>query len=85
MSVTVQSSSSDRVSEPALGSAVRRVLGVVALARAAQFIETVLFPLVAFRHGAGTTGAAAVLLAMSLGITAGSLLGGGAVDRVGTR
>jgi hypothetical protein len=87
----MQKASIDRSSESAtakrqrLGSAVRRVLAVVALARAAQFIETILFPLVAFRHGAGTAAAAAVLLAMSVGSTGGSLLGGGAVDRIGTR
>ena len=68
-----------------LGSGVRRVLAVVALARAAQFIEAVLFPLVAVDRGAGTAGAAQVLLALALGTTVGSLIGGLAVDRFGTR
>jgi len=64
---------------------VRRVLAVVAIARAAQFIEAVLFPLVAVHHGAGTAGAAVVLLALAVGTTAGSLLGGSTIDRLGTR
>lgn len=67
------------------GSAVTRVLTVVAVARAAQFIEIALFPLVAMDRGAGTAGAAAVLLALGLGTTAGSPLGGLAVDRTGSR
>ena len=67
------------------GSAVTRVLTVVAVARAAQFIEIALFPLVAVDRGAGTAGAAAVLLALGLGTTAGSPLGGLAVDRTGSR
>ena len=70
---------------PRLGLSVRRVLTVVALARAAQFVEAILFPLVAVERGAGTTGAAQVLLALALGTTAGSLFGGSAVDRFGAR
>ena len=70
---------------PRLGLAVRRVLMVAALARAAQFVEAILFPLVAVDRGAGTAGAAQVLLALALGTTAGSLVGGSAVDRFGTR
>lgn len=68
-----------------IGSAVVRVLTVVAVARAAQFIEIALFPLVAVDRGAGTAGAATVLLALGLGTTAGSPLGGLAVDRAGSR
>ena len=68
-----------------LGNTVRRVLALVALARAAQFVEAVLFPLVAVHHGAGTAGAATVLLALAVGTTAGSLFGGASVDRLGPR
>ena len=64
---------------------MRRVLAVVAIARAAQFVEAVLFPLVAVYHGAGTAGAATVLLALAIGTTVGSLLGGRTIDRLGTR
>ena len=60
------------------------MLAVVAVARAAQFVEAVLFPLVAVDHGAGTAGAATVLLALAIGTTAGALLGGRAIDRLGT-
>lgn len=67
------------------GRAVRRVLAVVALARLTQFVEVVLFPLVAVQRGAGATGGAIVLLALALGSTAGSVLGGTAVDRSGPR
>ena len=70
---------------PRLGGPVRRVLAVVALARVAQFVEAVLFPLVAVRHGAGTTAAALVLLALAIGTMAGSALGGASIDRFGTR
>jgi hypothetical protein len=68
-----------------LGRAVRSVLVVVALARAMQFVEAVLFPLVAVERGAGATGGATVLLSLALGSTAGSLSGGSAVDRWGAR
>lgn len=64
---------------------VRRVLAVVAIARAAQFVEAILFPLVAVEHGAGTAGAAVVLLCLATGTTAGSIAGGMLVDAVGTR
>ncbi len=64
---------------------VRRVLAVVALARVAQFVEAVLFPLVAVRHGAGTAAAALVLLALAVGTMAGSAVGGAAIDRAGPR
>lgn len=75
-----------RGEEPArLGRRVRRVLTVVALARIAQFVEAVLFPLVAVRHGAGTTTAALVLLALAVGTMAGSALGGASIDRFGPR
>lgn len=68
-----------------LPNAVRRTLAVVAIARTAQFAEAVLFPLVAVEHGAGTAGAATVLLFLAAGSTAGALLGGALVDRAGTR
>ena len=68
-----------------LGHAVRRVLAVVALARVTQFVEVVLFPLVAVQRGAGATGGALVLLALAVGSTAGSVLGGSVVDRSGPR
>ena len=66
-----------------VGRAVRRVLAVVALARVTQFVEVVLFPLVAVQRGAGATGGALVLLALAVGSTAGSVLGGTVVDRSG--
>lgn len=69
----------------AVGPAVARVLAVVAFARAAQFVEVLLFPLVAATRGVGTAGAAAVLLSLALGTTGGSLLGGALVDRVGAK
>ena len=68
-----------------LGRAVRRVLAVVALARVTQFVEVVLFPLVAVQRGAGAAGGALVLLALAVGTTAGSVLGGSVVDRSGPR
>lgn len=68
-----------------LGPAVRRVLTVVALARVTQFVEVVLFPLVAVQRGAGATGGALVLLALAAGSTTGSVLGGTVVDRSGPR
>jgi hypothetical protein len=58
------------------GSAATRVLTVVAAARTARFIEIALFPLAPMDRGAGTAGEAAVLLALGLGTTAGSPLGG---------
>jgi len=64
-----------------IGPAVARVLGVVALARGAQFVEVLLFPLVAATRGVDTVGAALVLLCLALGTTAGSLAGGMLVDR----
>lgn len=68
-----------------LGRAVRHVLAVVALARVTQFVEVVLFPLVAVQRGAGAGGGALVLLALASGSTAGSVLGGAVVDRLGPR
>lgn len=70
---------------PMVGGTVRRVLAVVALARVTQFVEVVLFPLVAVQRGAGAAGGALVLLALAVGSTAGSVLGGYAVDRWGPR
>ena len=62
-----------------------RVLIVATAARGAQFVEALLFPLVAVSAGASTAAAGAALLAQSLGVSAGALYGGPSVDRYGPR
>jgi hypothetical protein len=60
--MTIAESRDGTRSEPTrrpLGRAVQRILVVVALARAMQFIEAVLFPLVAVERGAGAGGQSA--------------------------
>lgn len=85
MTSTTTSGDDASKGRPMVGRAVRRVLAVVALARVTQFVEVVLFPLVAVQRGAGAAGGALVLLALAVGSTAGSVLGGYAVDRYGPR
>ena len=62
-----------------------RVLIVAGAARGAQFVEALLFPLVAVSAGASTAAAGGALLAQSLGVSAGALFGGPSVDRYGPR
>ena len=62
-----------------------RVLIVATAARGAQFVEALLFPLVAVSADASTAAAGAALLAQSVGVSVGALIGGPAVDRHGPR
>ena len=64
---------------------VRNTLVVARVARAAQFVEPLLFVLVAVEAGAGTAVAAAALLSHHLGVAAGTMAAGRLADRVGTR
>ena len=69
----------------ALPSEARRVIAVAAGARAAQFVDSLLFLLVAVEAGAGTGNAALALLVYHLGVVAGTTAAGALVDRLGPR
>ncbi len=60
-------------------------IAVAATARSAQFVDTLLFLIVAVEADGGTGTASAVLLAHQFAVVGGTLAGGALVDRIGAR
>lgn len=68
-----------------LPSQATRVLVIAAGARSAQFVDSLLFLLVAAEANQGTSNAVLALLAYQLAVVGGTLAAGSEADRLGTR